>query len=121
PVKEEEWAFEIKWDGVRAIAYLDDGAIHLESRNLNDITPRYPELAPLAGQLTGHRLVLDGEVVAFDDHGRPSFGRLQTRMHVVGARDVAARMGDAPITYFVFDLLHIDGHNTMPLPWPDRR
>jgi bifunctional non-homologous end joining protein LigD len=116
-----DWAYELKWDGVRALAYLHDGGLRLESRNLNDITPRYPELHGLAGALPGHDLVLDGEVVAFDPEGRPSFGLLQTRMHVVGERNVAARVGAAPLAYLIFDVLHIDGRSTRDLPWTDRR
>jgi bifunctional non-homologous end joining protein LigD len=121
PVEDGGWAYELKWDGVRAIAYLRDGGIHLESRNLNDITGRYPEIHGLADACPGHALVLDGEVVAFDEEGRPNFGLLQTRMHVVGERDVAARVGLNPIAYLIFDLLHLDGTSTRDLPWIDRR
>jgi bifunctional non-homologous end joining protein LigD len=115
------WAHELKWDGVRAIAYLHDGGIRLESRNLNDITPRYPELHGLASACPGHDLVLDGEVVAFDEAGRPSFSLLQTRMHVVGERRVAALVGSAPLAYLIFDVLHLDGRSTRDLAWTDRR
>jgi bifunctional non-homologous end joining protein LigD len=115
------WAHELKWDGVRAIAYLRDGAMKLESRNLNDITPRYPELHGLASALPGRDVVLDGEVVAFDEDGRPNFGLLQTRMHVVGERKVAALVGSAPLAYLIFDVLHVDGRSTRGLPWTERR
>ena len=118
---DDAWAYELKWDGVRAIAYLHDGGIRLESRNLNDITPRYPELHGLASALPGHDLVLDGEVVAFDPQGRPSFSLLQTRMHVVGERKVAALDGRAPLAYLIFDVLHLDGTSTRDLPWTERR
>ena len=116
-----DWAHELKWDGVRALAYLQDGGLRLESRNLNDITPRYPELHDLASALPGHDLVLDGEVVAFDPEGRPSFSLLQTRMHVVGERRVAALVGAAPLAYLIFDVLHLDGVSTRDLPWSERR
>lgn len=118
---EEAWAYELKWDGVRAIAYLHDGTLHLESRNLNDVTPRYPELHGLARACPGHDMVLDGEVVAFDPQGRPSFSLLQTRMHLTGERDVASRVGLCPLAYLIFDLLHLDGCSTRDLPWQDRR
>src|SRR5687768_10259670 len=122
PAQEEEFAFEIKWDGVRALAYVEDSHVHLESRNLNDITARYPELQALAADVgAGHRAVLDGEVVAFDDAGKPSFGRLQARMHLADPREVAARMADTPVCFFLFDLLHLDGADPMPLPWTERR
>jgi bifunctional non-homologous end joining protein LigD len=93
----------------------------LESRNLNDITPRYPELHGLATAMPGHDVVLDGEVVAFDEHGRPSFSVLQTRMHVVGERKVASLVGAAPIAYLIFDVLHLDGRSTRGLEWTERR
>ncbi len=117
----DDWAFELKWDGVRALAYVRDGGLRLESRNGNDITPRYPELHALAGAAPGRRLVLDGEVVAFDEHGRPSFSRLQTRMHVLGERNVAALVGSIPLAYLIFDVLHINGRSTRHLPWRERR
>ena len=117
----DDWAFELKWDGVRALAYVCDGALRLESRNGNDITARYPELHPLADAAPARRLVLDGEVVAFDEHGKPSFSRLQTRMHVLGERNVAALVGSSPLAYLIFDVLHIDGRSTRSLPWGERR
>lgn len=117
----DTWAYELKWDGVRGMAYLRGGSLRLESRNHNDLTGRYPELADLAAAAAGHDLVLDGEVVAFDEHGRPSFGLLQTRMHVRGEREIAARVGAAPLAYLIFDILHLDGASTRDLPWLDRR
>src|SRR4029079_1510832 len=81
PADDGRWAFEIKWDGVRAICHSEPGRLRLHSRNLIDITPRYPELSRLQRDLRQHRAVLDGEVVALDGDGRPSFGALQRRMH----------------------------------------
>jgi len=121
PDPDGAWAYELKWDGVRALAYLRDGTIRLESRNLNDITPRYPELHGLADACPGCALVLDGEVVAFDAEGRPSFSLLQTRMHLTGERNVAARVGTAPLAFLIFDVLHIDGRSTRDLAWAERR
>jgi bifunctional non-homologous end joining protein LigD len=117
----EGWAFEIKWDGVRAIAYSSPGELRLESRNLNDITNSYPELARLGRNLGSHVAVLDGEIVAFDGDGRPSFGALQSRMHV-GSREAARRLSArTPVTYVIFDLLWLDGHSLMGLPYGERR
>jgi len=82
PRKDDGWAYEIKWDGVRAIAYSTPGELRLESRNLKEITGSYPELARLNRALSSHAAILDGEIVAFDEHGRPSFAALQRRMHV---------------------------------------
>jgi bifunctional non-homologous end joining protein LigD len=113
------WAYEIKWDGVRAIAYVRDGAARLESRNLNDVTPRYPEVQGLARALGDTAAVLDGEVVAFDEHGRSSFERLQGRMHLT--RGVEARARLVPVVYCIFDLLWIDGEDLMRRPYTERR
>jgi len=121
PADETGWVFEIKWDGVRVVSAIESGKVRLRSSNGNDITGRYPELQALAGALDGHVVVLDGEVVAFDDDGRPNFGLLQHRMHVASAAEVRKRADTVPITYVVFDLLHLDGHDVTPLPYRDRR
>jgi bifunctional non-homologous end joining protein LigD len=115
------WAYEIKWDGVRAIAYSSPGELRLESRNLNDITDSYPELARMGRNLGSHEAVLDGEIVAFGEDGRPSFGALQSRMHVA-SREAARRLSKrTPVTYVIFDLLWLDGHSLMELPYAERR
>ena len=90
PARPARWSFEVKWDGVRAIAYAKPGRLRLESRNLNEITASYPEVRGLLGDLGMREAVLDGEIVAFDEAGRPSFERLQRRMHV------ASGLGDPP-------------------------
>jgi bifunctional non-homologous end joining protein LigD len=121
PSDEHAWAYEIKWDGVRAIAYSAPGELRLESRNLKAITGQYPELAPLNRALGSHVAILDGEIVAFDADGLPSFATLQRRMHV-GAPAQAKRLAkDAPVTYMIFDLLWLDGHSLMTLPYGERR
>jgi bifunctional non-homologous end joining protein LigD len=121
PARDDGWAFEVKWDGVRALTYVDHGALRMESRNLLDITPRYPEVHGIADQLAGIPAVLDGEVVTFDEQGRPSFQLLQTRMHVTGARDVQLRMAQHPVVYMVFDVLWLAGQPTIGLPYTERR
>jgi bifunctional non-homologous end joining protein LigD len=115
------WAFEIKWDGVRALAYCRAGEVRLESRNLNDISDSYPEIARIDRSLGSHRAVLDGELVAFDGAGRPNFGALQQRMHVA-SREQARRLAKrTPVTYVIFDLLWLDGHSLIELPYAERR
>jgi bifunctional non-homologous end joining protein LigD len=121
PTRQDDWAFEIKWDGVRAIAYAENGALRMESRNLLDITPRYPELWGLADALGGRDAVLDGEVVTFDAEGRPSFGLLQRRMHLAHAIDVQRHMVATPVVLMLFDLLWLDGRSLLELPWTERR
>jgi bifunctional non-homologous end joining protein LigD len=121
PRDDENWAYEIKWDGIRAIAYCETGRLRLESRTLRDITPTYPELRALAEELGSTDAVLDGEVVAFDDDGKPSFERLQGRMNLASDSAVRRRVADCPVTYMIFDLLYLDGHNLMDLPYTERR
>jgi bifunctional non-homologous end joining protein LigD len=119
PADDGGWAYEIKWDGVRAVAYVANGQARLESRNLNDVTPRYPEVQGLAQALGDRGAVFDGEVVAFDEHGRSSFERLQGRMHLTRGVDARARL--VPVVYCIFDLLWLDGEDLMRLPYTERR
>src|SRR4051794_22292760 len=121
PREDDRFGFEVKWDGVRAIAYMRPGRIHLESRNLNDITVQYPELRGLTGALGMHEAVLDGEIVAFDAEGRPSFERLQQRIHQTSEAVIRRRMKSHPVTYVLFDLLYLDGHSLMEEPYTERR
>lgn len=121
PRDEEGWAYELKWDGVRAISYCDGGRITMESRNGRDITSQYPEVRPLAAELGARQVVLDGEVVAFDDEGLPDFQRLQGRMHLASEATVKRRMADTPVTYVLFDLLYLEGHDLTGLPYAERR
>jgi bifunctional non-homologous end joining protein LigD len=121
PRDQKNWSFEVKWDGVRAIAYLQPGRLRLESRNLNDVTEAYPEVRGLIGALGMHEAVLDGEIVAFDADGRPSFERLQRRMHVRGASAIRRLQSSLPVIYAIFDLLYLDGHSLIELPYRERR
>ena len=121
PAKDDGWAIEVKWDGVRAIAYCRPGRLWLQTRNFNDVTAQYPEVRQLARQLGSRDAVLDGELVAFDEDGRPSFERLQQRIHQTAESVVRRRMETHPVTYVIFDLLYLDGRNLMGKPYRDRR
>jgi bifunctional non-homologous end joining protein LigD len=121
PPDEAKWAFEIKWDGVRALAYSETGRLRLESRNLREITSHYPELRALGAELGAREAILDGEIVAFDDADRPSFERLQSRMNLASEAAVRRRMDDCPVTYLIFDLLYLDGRSLLDLPYAQRR
>jgi bifunctional non-homologous end joining protein LigD len=114
------YSTEMKWDGVRAVAYWDGAQLRLLSRNDNDITTGYPELAALGVRLGSRTAILDGEIVAYDSTGKPSFGTLQERMHVRGAK-VAQLARDVPVTYLLFDVMHFDDVNTMGLTYAKRR
>jgi bifunctional non-homologous end joining protein LigD len=120
PRDESGWAFEIKWDGVRAISYVQGGRLRLESRNGNDITPRYPELRGLGPALGAREAILDGEVVAFED-GRPSFQKLQGRMHLTSEHAVRRLAASDPVVYMAFDLLYLDGHSLTDQTYEERR
>jgi bifunctional non-homologous end joining protein LigD len=121
PARDEGWGYEIKWDGVRAIGYAEPGRLRLVSRNLRDVTAQYPEIGPMTRDIGARRLVLDGEIVAFDDAGRPSFQRLQPRMHVKSESEIRRRRNDIPVTYVVFDLLYLDGRSLLGTPYQERR
>ncbi len=121
PADEPEWAFEVKWDGIRAITHSHPGRIRLLSRNENDVTAAYPELRALNRALGSHEAILDGEIVAFDEKGRPSFQALQGRMHVRGESTVKHLAESHPVTYVIFDLLWLDGHSLTDLPYTERR
>lgn len=114
------WAFELKWDGIRALAHLGDEVTTLRGRRGDEIGGRYPELAPIAREL-GHPAVLDGEIVAFEPSGRPSFGRLQQRMGLTNEHLIARRSAEAPVTYIAFDLLWLDGRPLLAEPYERRR
>jgi bifunctional non-homologous end joining protein LigD len=113
------WLFEPKWDGVRAIARLWSGRMTLTSRLGNDVTQAYPELAQLSAAIGGHTAVLDGEIVAFDERGRPRFERLQRRMHV--RHPSRALTQEVPVVYILFDLLWLDGRVLTTEPLVERR
>lgn len=122
PKDEDKWSFEVKWDGIRALAFVSGGRIRLEARSGNDVSHRYPELGALGRALGTTEVILDGEIVALDPKtGRPSFERLQRRMHVESESAIRRLRQDVPITYALFDILWLDGHPTTGLPYSERR
>jgi bifunctional non-homologous end joining protein LigD len=119
PFSDPNWLFEIKWDGVRALAWMDDGGLTLRARSGADITGRYPELASLPTALSARQAVLDGEIAALDAHGRSDFGRLQERMHVRSpAENLVSRV---PVVFLAFDLLYCDGYDLRRSPLIGRK
>src|SRR5688572_19427874 len=122
PADDGKWAYEYKWDGVRAICYWDGRHLRLRSRNNLDMTVQYPELQALGPALGADRpCILDGEVVALDDMDRPSFPRLQKRMKVTHAPTALALSRDNPVWLMLFDVLWVDGKSVMSQPLTQRR
>ncbi len=121
PKSEEDWAYEFKWDGVRALLYVEGGRVRAIGRNGTDLTPSFPELRDVGDFLGARPAVLDGEVVSFDAEGRPSFGQLSHRLHL-GSKSLIARLSKSmPASYLAFDVLYLDGRTVMTLPYDDRR
>jgi bifunctional non-homologous end joining protein LigD len=121
PPAGEDWLYEVKWDGVRAICEIDGGRITLWSRNDRDITVSYPEVRRLGAQLGTTQAVLDGELAVLDQNQRSSFSRLQPRMHVASASEARRLADQDPVVYLIFDLLYLDGRWLLELPYSDRR
>jgi bifunctional non-homologous end joining protein LigD len=116
-----DWLFEIKWDGYRAVAFIADGKVRLVSRNQNELTPRYPELKDLPQSVNAKNAILDGEVVALDEQGRPSFSLMQQR---TGFRPGGKRgpvNAAVPVLYYAFDLLYLDGYDWRKVPLEARK
>ncbi|MGO9855162.1 MAG: non-homologous end-joining DNA ligase [Acidimicrobiales bacterium] len=121
PEDDAHWAFEVKWDGIRAILFVEGGRVRALSRNDLDISASFPELADIGEFLGMTTCVLDGEVVALGADGRPSFSRLQRRMHVANQREARRRASSDPVSFVAFDLLYLDGHSLVALPYDERR
>jgi bifunctional non-homologous end joining protein LigD len=114
PFSDPEWIYEIKLDGVRAVCFLKDGKMRLVSRNGKEMNLRYPELAGLTEMIGDKNAILDGEIVALDENGKPSFQRLQSRIGLTKAKEIETLSVKFPVVYYVFDLLYYDRFNLMP-------
>ena len=115
------WAYEMKWDGVRALTLVHEGAVRITSRAGRDVTAGYPELHDLADGLGDASVLLDGEIVALNERGRPDFQLLQRRMHVRDATSLRGLRREVPIVLMIFDLLWFDGRQITDLPYTERR
>lgn len=107
PHDDDRWAYEIKWDGYRTLAFVEDGRVRLQSANLHDVTAGYPELADLPSGVHADTAILDGELVVLDDGGRPRFELMQRH--------------ERQAAFYVFDVLRVEAHDTIALPYEDRR
>jgi bifunctional non-homologous end joining protein LigD len=121
PPDDRGWAYEMKWDGVRAIAFVERGAVQLWSRSGRETTHSYPELQELAAAAGGARAVLDGEVVAFGGGAWPSFEALQQRINIASPAQIRLLAAQVPVSYLAFDLLCLDGRPLLDAPYSERR
>src|SRR6202162_6038436 len=121
PTPDSAWGFEFKWDGIRALAYVEGGRVRLMSRSGEDVTPRYPEIHAMGRALGSREVILDGEVVALDDNGRPSFEQIQQRMGLTSESEIRRKMKSVPVTYMLFDLMWQDGHSALDKVYTERR
>src|SRR6266852_3507609 len=99
PTPDDAWGFEFKWDGIRAQAYVEGGTVRLLSRSGENVTARYPEIHAMARALRSNEVILDGEIVALDDKGRPSFEEIQQRMGLTSESEIRRKMKEVPVTY----------------------
>jgi bifunctional non-homologous end joining protein LigD len=121
PLDDTGWAYEIKWDGVRAITFVDGGRVRMQSRNDNELSHSFPEFREIGEFLGTRRCVIDGEIIVLGDHGVPDFGRLQQRLHLSAAGAIRRRSEEFPGTYVAFDLLYLDGRSLVDLSYDQRR
>jgi bifunctional non-homologous end joining protein LigD len=120
PFDNPDWLFEIKWDGYRAVAFLENRKVRLVSRNQNELTARYPELKDMAGFVKAKNAILDGEVVAIDEQGKPSFSLMQQRTGFRPGGKRGPTNADVPVLYYAFDLIYADGEDWRKVTLEDR-
>lgn len=116
PAAGDGWLYELKLDGVRALAVKDGTSVSIRGRSLRDTTRTYPEITRALGSLAAARAVVDGEIIAFDDAGLPSFQRLGRRIHLTRAHDIRMAMAEVPVVYVLFDLLALGDYDLTGLP-----
>jgi len=118
---DENYSFELKWDGLRALLFLRERTIELQNRNLRDTTGSYPEIQKVKGSIRAKTAIIDGEVVVLGENGTPNFGSLQARFGVDDPKRVSVLAKTTPVTYVAFDLLHIDGQDVITSPLVERK
>lgn len=117
----EKYLYEIKWDGLRALLFLQNGKVQLQNRNRRDATVSYPELLDEGKEIKARSAILDGEIVALNDHGLPDFGKLQTRFGLIDKNDIDAARATNPTVYVAFDILHLNGKDIVNDPLEKRK
>jgi bifunctional non-homologous end joining protein LigD len=121
PFNRDDWMWEPKLDGYRVLAFIDEKGVKLRSRNGLDLAKHFPSLAAELAKQGAGSMILDGELVAFDGAGKPSFGALQERAQMKSEREIAAADESMPVAFCAFDLLHFAGVDLRKAPYQDRR
>jgi bifunctional non-homologous end joining protein LigD len=121
PTHEDRYSYEMSWDGVRAVVYVEGGRPRALSTDDDELTSRFPELRTLAENLGSQQVVLDGVLVVFDDGNRPSAELIADRMRATTPTVVRRLAQQIPATYVAFDVLHLEGRSTLALPFSERR
>jgi bifunctional non-homologous end joining protein LigD len=121
PPSDPKWIYEVKWDGVRALCYIQNGQVRMVSRNGNAIDRQYPELSILPHHIKAQTAIVDGEIAALNERGVPSFELLQRRINVADASSVALLARHHPVVFYAFDLLYCDGRDLRGLPLIERK
>jgi bifunctional non-homologous end joining protein LigD len=121
PKSDAGWAYEFKWDGVRAMLYVDNGQVRAFTRNDKSLLSTFPELRDIGGHLGSRSAILDGEIVALDEDGRPNFSTLSKRLNVTTKSVIEKLRYSIPASFFAFDLLYLDGRSLTALPYDERR
>jgi bifunctional non-homologous end joining protein LigD len=121
PKKDAGWAYEFKWDGVRALVYVDAGRVRAFTRNDKSLMSTFPELRDVGLHLGSRSAILDGEIVALDKDNRPSFSTLSKRLHVTSATEIQKLKVSIPASFFAFDVLYLEGHSLMSQTYDERR
>ena len=121
PPATTDWVYEIKWDGVRAVCFIEAGKLRMISRNGNSVDKQYPELSILPHHLRARQAIVDGEIAALDAQGRPSFELLQRRINVAEPSAIARLARGYPVVFYAFDLLYLDGRDLRAAPLIERK
>ncbi len=121
PPAGDDWLFEVKWDGVRALCFVENGEVRIFSRNGNRCDRQYPEILVLPHHVKAARAILDGEIAVLDENGRSSFSRIQPRISQTDPNTVAHLTRSLPATLFVFDVIYLDGYDLSGVALRDRR
>jgi bifunctional non-homologous end joining protein LigD len=121
PFDDPEWLFEIKWDGYRAVSFIKNGKVRLVSRNQNDLTDQFSDLQVISQHVRTTSAILDGEIVALDNEGRPSFSLMQQRTGIRSHGRRTASRADVPVVYYAFDLIYADGYDLRRVPLDQRK